>query len=179
MSALAAYDQHDAILTADVIAHLDAQLVATRRMLQVVLDQGVAIRERDVHNVVRLAGLLHAEIERRAVLERERTRLLERAGIRFDVAPSAVTLTLLETVMDPLSAQVAESRSAELRGLLAELQREHYCNRVLMNQELLFLDHLLRLAGEDGDTGYDAAGDRRSGGPSTAGARQRVFDLEA
>ena len=39
----------------------------------------------------------------------------------------------------------AHARSAELRGLLAELTREHACNQALMRQELSFLDHLLRL----------------------------------
>ena len=43
-----AIEQFDTVLTSDVIAHLEAQLVSARRMLQIVLDQGVAIRQRDV-----------------------------------------------------------------------------------------------------------------------------------
>ena len=35
-----ATDQSDAVLTTDVIAHLDAQLASARRLLQIVLDQG-------------------------------------------------------------------------------------------------------------------------------------------
>ena len=60
--------------------------------------------------------------------------------------PGAVTLTLLTNLMPESSAQDALERSWELRGLLAELQREHTVNRALMHQELAFLDHLLRLA---------------------------------
>ncbi len=178
MSALATSDHRDAILTVEVIAHLEAQLVAGRRLLQVVLEQGAAIRRRDVESVVRLAGVLQAEMQRRQLLDSERGRLLERAGARLDVTPAAVTLTLLETLMDGQSAETARSHSSELRGLLEVLQREHYCNRVLMNQELLFLDHLLRLAdGEDG--GYNAGGDRRRPITSGTGRRLRAFDLEA
>jgi beta-lactamase class A len=178
MTALTTRDHTDAVLTDAVIAHLDAQLIAARGLLQVVLDQGAAIRRRDVQNVVRLAGQLQAEMQRRMILDAERMRLLERAGARLDVTPAAVTLTLLETLMDPVSADAARSRSAELRGLLSELQREHHCNRVLMNQELLFLDHLMRLADGDG-VAYDSGGDRRRANPLSAVRRPRAFDLEA
>ena len=37
----------DSSLANDVIAHLDAQLLSARRLLQVVLEQGAAIRARD------------------------------------------------------------------------------------------------------------------------------------
>ena len=45
--------------------------------------------------------------------------------------------------MEPEAAERATARSAELRGLLHELQREHSCNRALMQIELGFLDHLM------------------------------------
>jgi FlgN protein len=167
----------DPVLTGDVIAHLDVQLMSARRLLQLVLEQGAAIRRRDVHNVVTLTGLLQAELQRRRMLEDERTRLLERAGVRLGVSPGAVTLSLLEALMDQAGAALARERSAELRGLLEEIQREHYVNRALMNQELAFLDHLLRLA-NGGDLGYDSAGDRPTATASLVDSRHRVFDLE-
>ena len=53
--------------------------------------------------------------------------------------------------MDPDRGELAPSgRSAELRGLLAEVQREHGVNRALMRQELAFLVHLTRQIGVDG-----------------------------
>src|ERR1039458_762907 len=122
-------DQFDTILTGDVIAHLDAQLISARRLLQIVLDQGAAIRLREVQNVVSLTGLLQVELQRRAMIERDRARLLERAGSRLGVAPGAVSINLLDAVMDPLRAPDAHARSAELRGLLDEVQREHHVNR--------------------------------------------------
>jgi hypothetical protein len=170
--------QFDAGLTIDVIAHLDAQLVSARRLLQIVLEQGAAIRARNVQDVVALTGLLHVELQRRAMIERDRSRLLERAGVRLGVAPGAVSIGLLDAVMDPLRAPDAHARSAELRGLLEEVQREHHVNRALMNQELAFLDHLLRLADTDRHLGYDAAGDHnRTTGPRLS-SRHRVLDLE-
>ena len=60
----------DAIFTGDVLAHLDAQLVSARRLLQVVLEQGAAIRRRDVKSVVALTGILQAELQRRSAARR-------------------------------------------------------------------------------------------------------------
>ena len=63
----------------------------------------------------------------------------------------------------------ARERSAELRGLLAEIAREHGINRALMRQELAFLYHLVRLVGDEPEAGYQpggaAAPRRRRRGP--------------
>jgi hypothetical protein len=178
MIAPAHTDAADAILSRDVLDHLEAQLLAGRRLLAVVLEQGVAIRRRDVQEVVRLAGMLQAEVQRRKLIDAERARLLERAGARLGVDASSVSITLLASVMERDAAVEAQRRSSELRGLLDELQREHTCNRALMNQELAFLDHLLRLADGDSRIGYDSAGDHRAA-TSSASARRRVLDMEA
>ncbi len=177
MSAVAKPQSGDALLTGDVLVHLDAQLFAARHLLGIVLEQGVAIRRRDVQQVVRLAGMLQAEMRRRYALEDERMRLLRRAGGKLSMAPELVTLTMLEGLMEPDAAGDTRQRSAELRGLLAEIQREHTINRVLMAQELAFLDHLLRLT--NGAGGYDAAGDHASTGNLGRMTRRRVFDMEA
>jgi hypothetical protein len=150
----------DEVLASEVLVHLDAQLVAARRLLQVVLEQGVAIRRRDVRGVVELTASLQAELQRRGQLEAQRAALLQRAGARLGVAGASVTLGLLESLMDDGTAERARALSSELRGLLEVVQREHYCNRALMAQELAFLDHLLRLTGMGGETGYGAGGDR-------------------
>ena len=68
-----------------MLAHLDAQMHSARSLLAVVLEQGAAIRERDVHAVVRLSGMLRGEMGRRQLLEEERARLLERSGARLGV----------------------------------------------------------------------------------------------
>ncbi|HTU85013.1 MAG TPA: flagellar export chaperone FlgN [Solirubrobacteraceae bacterium] len=177
MSTSVVYDQADTVLTGEVIAHLEAQLVAARRLLQVVLEQGVAIRNRDVRNVVQLTGLLQAELQRRRLLENERMLLLARAGVRLHSNPASVTVDMLETVMDAESAQIAAARSAELRGMLEEIRREHHVNRALMTQELAFLDHLLKLAGLGGDESYNAGGDRLATTAADVTGR-RILDLE-
>ncbi|MBV9355293.1 MAG: flagellar export chaperone FlgN [Chloroflexi bacterium] len=177
MSSPVLHDNADAVLGTEVVAHLEAQLVAARRLLHVVLEQGAAIRNRDVRNVVQLTGVLQAELQRRQLLETERLALLQRAGVRLGVPGGAVTLALLETLMDEDSARVAGARSSELRGLLETVQREHHVNRALMSQELAFLDHLLKLAGVAGHESYDAGGDRLATTASQVTGR-RVFDLE-
>ena len=178
MSVLVESEQFDAVLTNDVLAHLDAQLASARGLLQIVLEQGAAIRRRDVQNVVVLAGRLQAELQRRVLIERDRAKLLERAGARLGVAPTAVSIDVLDAVMDPARGELAHARSAELRGLLEEVQREHHVNRVLMNQELAFLDHLLRLADADRHLGYDAGGDHSRMTAPRLASRHRVLDLE-
>jgi len=177
MSILAEPAPVDAMFAADVLAHLDAQLAAAQRLLSVVLEQGAAIRRRDVQNVVRLAGMLQVEMQRRQLIENERVRLMERAGAKLSISAELVTLTMLEGLLEPGPAGETRQRTAELRGLLAEIQREHTVNRALMTQELAFLDHLLRLAGGGG--GYDAAGDHASPGAAGGGPRRRVFEVEA
>ncbi|HTX08422.1 MAG TPA: flagellar export chaperone FlgN [Solirubrobacteraceae bacterium] len=176
MSTPVIHDQADVVLTNEVLAHLEVQLVAARRLLGTVLEQGAAIRNRDVRSVVQLTGLLQAELERRRLLENERMLLLARAGVRLGTNPASVTVAMLETVMDPESALLAAARSAELRGMLEEIQREHYVNRALMSQELAFLDHLLKLAGLGGDESYNAGGDRLATTPADV-TGHRVLDL--
>jgi hypothetical protein len=177
MSTSVVYDQADTILTNEVITHLEAQLVAARRLLGVVLEQGAAIRNRDVRNVVQLTGLLQAELQRRRLLENERMLLLARAGVRLGSNPVSITVDMLQTLMDPESAQIAAARSAELRGLLEEVRREHHVNRALMSQELAFLDHLMKLAGLGGDESYNAGGSRLATKPADV-TGHRVLDLE-
>jgi hypothetical protein len=177
MSALATADH---TLGMDIVAHLEAQLFSARRLLQIVLEQGVAIRRRDVHNVVQLAGMLQAELQKRYFIEQERSQLLERAGRRLGIHGAGVTLELLTGVMDQQTATLASGRSLELRGMLAEIKREHSVNRALMTQELAFLDHLLKLADETpGTAGYDAPRTRPAPAQRLLADHQPVFDLSA
>jgi hypothetical protein len=173
---LAAQDQS---LGAEVLVHLDAQIASARSLLEVVLEQGAAIRERDVHTVVRLAGILRGEMGRRQLLEEERTRLLARSGERLGIPAKAVTLDQLCTLMDDASSQRASARSAELRGLLRELQREHSCNRALMQIELGFLDHLMGILALDGVNGYDTHGSSTSITRPRPHGGLHVLDLHA
>lgn len=185
MTALATAPITDPRLVGDVLAHLEAQLASAQRLLQCVLAQSVAIRAQDADGVVRQVALFQAELERRARLEEDRARLLARAGAQLDTAPSAVTLSQLTALMSPRDAHLANARSAELQGLLAEVTREHACNQALMRQELAFLDHLLRLVDPDGPSdagGYTAGGERASGNanaPLPARPSLRALDLQA
>jgi hypothetical protein len=171
--------QRDRALVADVLEHLDAQIASARSLLGVVLEQGAAIRVRDVHTVVRLAGILRGEMGRRQLLEEQRSHLLARSGERLGVPAESVTLALLSTLMDDASVERASARSAELRGLLHELQREHSCNRALMQIELGFLDHLMGMLSLDGVNGYDTHGSSRAITRSRPHGALHVLDLRA
>jgi hypothetical protein len=82
-------------------------------------------------------------------------------------------------LMDGAHAERALALSAELRGLLGELQREHSCNRALMQIELGFLDHLMGVLALDGVNGYDTHGSSTSITRPRPGGNLHVLDLHA
>jgi len=171
--------ERDDALNAEVLAHLDAQIASARSLLAVVLEQGAAIRAREVHTVVRLAGILRGEMGRRQLLEEDRSQLLARCGERLGAAPESVTLSALTELMSAPDAELALARSSELRGLLRELEREHSCNRALMQIELGFLDHLMGILALDGVSGYDTRGSSTSISSPRPQGSLHVLDLRA
>lgn len=169
----------DALLAADLLSHLAAQIGSAERLLALVLEQGAAIRRRDVHDVVRLAGMLSGEMERRRQIELDRSALLGRAGLRLGVPPEAVTITRICALLGAHDAAQAAARSAQLTGMLHELQREHLVNRALMKVELSFLDHLMKTLSLDANPVYDSTGAGARGARIDPTAGMRVLDLEA
>jgi hypothetical protein len=164
------------VLEAELLVHLDTQINSARALLKLVLAQGAAIRERDSDAVLARLADIQSEMVRRGTLETERAQLLQRAGTALGVPPTAVTLERLCALVTPGAAQAAMERSAELRGLLAEIAREHGINRALMRQELTFLSHLTRLIGQEAEPGYRPPG---GAGPATAPPVHRALDLQA
>jgi flagellar FlgN protein len=161
-----------------LVAHLDDQLTSTRRLLQIVVAQAAVIRDRDVDTVLAAITDVQSEMERRAGLERVRAQLLAHAGGALGVAAHVVTLDAICSLVHPTHALAARERSAELRGLLAEVGRQHQANRILMRQELAFLEHLTRLLGGEEHGGYAPPG---AGAPMhpAASTPHRVLDLQA
>ena len=162
------------------LLHLRAQIESARRLLGAVLNQGAAIRARKVDHVLGCMAEIKSEMDLRGQLEEDRTDLLVRAGQRLGVHPAGVTLDGMASLMSEPEAAEARSRSAELRGLLGEVAREHGVNRALMRQELAFLDHLTRLIGQEPEGGYrpSAAAPGRPDREDAAGP-YRVLDLRA
>jgi hypothetical protein len=164
-----------------VLGHFADQLGSSRRLLDAVLRQGAATRRQDVEAVLACLTEIQGEMDRRGKLEAERAQLLIRAAGMLALQPHEVTLEGLVSLMEPADAQLARERSAELRGLLSEIQREHVVNRALMRQELAFLDHLVRLVGAEEEPGYrppGVGGGGRDLSQSPARAH-RLLDLEA
>jgi hypothetical protein len=163
-------------LELNLLAHLDAQIASSRKLLELVLRQGAAVRERDAETVLLRMNEIQAEMGRRATLELNRTALLQEAGAALQRPGHEVTLDALCALVTPGAAELARQRSAELRGLLAEIAREHGINRALMRQELAFLSHLTRLMGGEPEGAYapPATGARPAGA-----AGHRVLDLQA
>jgi hypothetical protein len=171
-----------AALSSAVLTHLDRQLESARRLLDAVLRQGAAIRAHEVDAVLKAIEEIGSEMEARSRLEAERGDVLARAAVTLGVAPADVTLERLALLLDAPSADAARRRSAELRGLLSELSREHGINRALMRQELQFLDYLTRMTVGEPEPGYrrDAGGVARQPSPVPAGAGHlRLLDTRA
>ena len=146
------------VLEAELLVHLDRQIESARRLLGFVLEQGTAIRARDVEAVLARLSDVQTEMVSRTKLEQARTGLLQRAGTALGVPPAQVTLERLCVLVTPEAARSAMERSAELRGLLSEIAREHGINRALMRQELAFLDHLLNVIEPVSALGYAHGG---------------------
>ena len=163
----------------EVLAHLELQIASARRLLAAILAQGAAIRDRAVERVLGCMGDIKGEMDLRGRLEEARADLLTRAGARLGVTPAGVTLEGLASLMGPADAAGARERSAELRGLLGEIAREHGINRALMRQELAFLDHLVRMIGHEPQAGYRPGGAGSDAAAGTEPAAHRVFDLQA
>jgi FlgN protein len=165
-----------------LIAHLDAQLRSADRMLELVLEQGRAIRARDVQRVLEIVGMLQAETDARASLEGDRTALLTVAGQSLGVHGSAITLDAFCSLLDPPTATEAKERSNRLKGVLREVRDEHLVARALMRQELAFVDHLVRIlgAGDDSTTGaYQRPAEAARGSQPPVAQTHRLLDLQA
>jgi hypothetical protein len=164
-----------------LIGHLDHQLASTERLLQAVLAQTAAIRDRDVDTVLACVTEIQGEMERRAGLEHVRAELLARAGAALGVPAHVVTLDAMCSLVPPAEAAAARERSAQLRGMLAEVGRHHQANRILMRQELAFLEHLTRLLGGEEQGGYAPGGRGLIAPPVHPAATNphRVLDLKA
>jgi len=141
-----------------LIDHLERQLASARRLLQTVIAQRDAIRAQDVESVLARLAEVQQEMGRRMQLERERDVLLDQASTALRRPASDLTLEMILALLPGDDAVQARALSAELRGTLSETARIHGQNRVLIRQELAFLDHLMRVLSGTPEGAYSAAG---------------------
>ncbi len=142
-----------------LLEHLDRQVQSSRRLLGIVLAQGKAIRRRDVEGVLARLSELQAELLQRAHLETERDGILRDASDRLGLPVADVDLeAVLELEPSVDTAGQARALSAELKGLVTETARLHEQNRILLRQELSFLDHLMRILSGVPQAGYTPTG---------------------
>jgi hypothetical protein len=141
-----------------VIVHLEHQLSSARRLLQIVLEQNESIREQDVEGVLARLSDVQQEMVKRIRLEQQRDQLLANAAAGLGCTPDEVTLEDMLRLVPAADAARARAMSAELRGVLAEVSRVHEQNRLLIRQELSFLDHLLRVLSGTPEGGYSYGG---------------------
>jgi hypothetical protein len=145
-------------LGAELLAHLDKQVESARRLLGIVIDQSTAIRQQDVEGVLVKLAELQGEMVTRAHLEQERDELIRSAAAALGVSPDEVDLDAMLTLEPQIDGRQARALSAELKGLVAETSRVHDQNRLLVRQELSFLDHLMRVLSGTPQSGYSATG---------------------
>jgi hypothetical protein len=161
-----------------LLDHLSDQLDSARRLLDAILRQGQFVRARNVEGVLSCLSEVQSEMERRGRMERTRTAILTHAAAHLQMPVHTVTIDHLAGLVAEPQAEIARHHSHELRGLLAEVGREHAVNRVLMRQEMAFLDHLTRLIGGEAQPGYrppEGTGAQRPAAHSTL----RLLDMSA
>jgi hypothetical protein len=141
-----------------LIDHLERQLASAQRLLQTVIAQRDAIRAQDVEGVLARLAEVQQEMGRRMQLERERDVLLDQASTALRRPASDLTLEMILVLVPAGDAVRARTLSAELRGTLSETARVHGQNRVLIRQELAFLDHLMRVLSGTPEGAYSAGG---------------------
>jgi hypothetical protein len=138
--------------------HLQRQLESSRRLLEIVLSQRDSIRKQDVEAVLASLTDVQSEMGYRARLEQERDAILREAAASTGAAPDTLDLEAVLVGMPAHEASQARALSAELRGLISEVGRIHDQNRVLLRQELTFLDHLMRVLSGTPQAGYSPTG---------------------
>jgi hypothetical protein len=141
-----------------VLAHLRRQIESARRLLGVVLAQGDAIRRQDVEGVLARLADVQTELVERVRLERERDDLLASAAGSLGRPVEDLDLEDVLTLAPAHEVEPSRAASAELRGLLLEIGRVHEQNRLLIRQELTFLDHLMRVLSGTPQAGYVPGG---------------------
>ena len=125
------------------------------------IEQSAAIRDQDVETVLVKMAELQGEMVTRTQLEQERDGLIQSAATRLGVSRRRVDLDAMLTLEPQLDGQHARNLSAELKGLVTETSRVHDQNRMLVRQELSFLDHLMRVLSGTPQSGYSATGSAR------------------
>ena len=141
-----------------LIDHLERQLSSAQRLLQIVIAQRDAIRAQDVEAVLARLAEVQQEMGRRMQLERERDTMLDQASNALRRPAADLTLEMILVLLPAGDAIRARDLSAQLRGMLSETARIHGQNRVLIRQELSFLDHLMRVLSGTPEGAYSAAG---------------------
>ncbi|MBM3677561.1 MAG: flagellar protein FlgN [Actinobacteria bacterium] len=159
-------------MTAELVQHLTRQIRSAKRLLEIVVAQGAAIRARDVDGVLARLAELQGEMAQRLVLEQERERLIAGVATRLGVRPDEVDIEAVLALEPAVDGSEARRLSAELKGLVDETARLHGQNQVLIRQELSFLDHLMRLLSGAWQAGYSPTGMTRA--PQTSNAVNAV-----
>ena len=169
------------VLEAELLVHLDTQIDSARRLLALVLAPGHGDpRARRRGRARQARRRADRDGPPRRASSRSAPRCCSAPAPRSACPPPQVTLERLCTLVTPGAAAAACERSAELRGLLAEIAREHGINRALMRQELAFLAHLTRLVGQEPEPGYGRPARRRRPAPRRPPPPiHRALDLQA
>ncbi len=142
----------------ELLEHLERQVASARKLLGIVLAQTEAIKQQDVESLLARLADVQVEMRTRERLEHERDTIIRVAAGQLNVAPNELDIETILALVPPPDAAQARALSGELRGLLTEIGQVHTCNRVLIRQELSFLDHLMRVISGSPEAGYSKSG---------------------
>jgi FlgN protein len=142
----------------ELVSHLERQVASAQKLLGILLAQTEAIKRQDVEALLARLADVALEMRTRERLERERDGILRQTALQLGVSVDEVDIDAVLIAVPVGDAADARRLSAELRGLLAEIGHVHTRNRILIRQELSFLDHLLRVLSGTPEGGYSPSG---------------------
>lgn len=135
-----------------LIACSQAELVVQRRLVELVLDQRVAVLERRPESVERATAELGAELERAASRRAARVEAVARLARHWKVSAGALTLSSIAERSGPRGQALLELRD-ELREVASRLSEEGRRVAALVRHQRAFVQDVLQalLGDENGN----------------------------
>lgn len=158
---------------AEMVLNLEDQVRIYRQLLDLSQAQLVALRAQDVHAVHAVLQEIEVTMLERSKVEQRRSALLEAIARELGVPVAEVTASLLSQVADESVGAAIADASRRLGELVAELARVVERNRVILEQELAIIDHMVK-----GMTAVPAAPTYGQTGAQTEVSRLKILDAK-
>lgn len=133
----------DASAINEIVVNLDDQVRVYRRLLDLSQAQLVALQAQDVRTVHAILQEIELAMLERSKVDQRRSEVLMHIAQQLGIALEDVTASLLQQRADAPIGEAIANASAELRGLVGDLDGVVARNRALLEHELAIIDHMV------------------------------------